>query len=77
MEMEPNIREILLAFYKSHYSRCLELLEIIRQNALLDIYLSPHIDAICKKIRYRGLVQVILPYLALQFQLFSSVFQPL
>lgn len=74
MEMEPNIREILLAFYKSHYSRCLELLEIIRQNALLDIYLSPHIDAICKKIRYRGLVQYFSPYRLADMHRMASTF---
>uniref|UniRef100_H2Z8A7 PCI domain-containing protein n=1 Tax=Ciona savignyi TaxID=51511 RepID=H2Z8A7_CIOSA len=62
LELEPTIREIVFAFYKSQYGKCLLLLSSGRENHLLDLYLSPHVDQLCTKIRCRALIQYFSPY---------------
>ena len=58
LELEPTIREIVFAFSKSQYGKCLRMLHDARDNGLLDIYLSQHLDALYAQIRSRALVQV-------------------
>ena len=58
LELEPNVREIVFAFYKSQYARCLTLLQESRDNFLLDLYISPHLDKLYTQIRCKALVQV-------------------
>nr|CAB3250794.1 COP9 signalosome complex subunit 1 [Phallusia mammillata] len=62
LELEPTIREIVFAFYKSQYGRCLGLLQEGRDGMLLDLYLSQHVDKLYSQIRCRALVQYFSPY---------------
>ncbi|XP_076809107.1 COP9 signalosome complex subunit 1-like isoform X2 [Clavelina lepadiformis] len=62
LELEPTIREIVFAFYKSQYGRCLTLLEETRPNLLLDIYLSAHVKKLYAQIRCKALIQYFSPY---------------
>lgn len=57
LELEPQLREILFNFYESKYGKCLKLLEDIRDNLRLDMYLSDHVCSLYSMIRNRGLIQ--------------------
>lgn len=58
LELDPQIRDIVFAFYESNYSKCLSLLQSLRDHFLLDLFLSPHVEKLYSKIRNRSLIQV-------------------
>lgn len=62
LELEPQLREALTLFYNSQYAKCLSILESIRDNLLLDLYLSPHVKDLYLQIRQKALVQYFSPY---------------
>jgi len=64
LELEPQLREVLQCFYDSRYGQCLKLLEDMKDNLLLDLYLAPHIPTLFSMIRNRGLVQYFSPYIS-------------
>merc|ERR1712241_1162008 len=64
LELEPQLREVLQCFYDSRYGHCLKLLEDMKDNLLLDLYLAPHIQTLFSMIRNRGLVQYFSPYIS-------------
>ena len=79
LELEPQLREVLQCFYDSRYGHCLKLLEDMKDNLLLDLYLAPHIQTLFSMIRLketcatdfsliifrnRGLVQYFSPYIS-------------
>ncbi|XP_043954937.1 COP9 signalosome complex subunit 1 isoform X1 [Gambusia affinis] len=57
LELEPQIRDIIFKFYESKYASCLKLLDEIKDNLLLDMYLAPHIKTLYSQIRNRALIQ--------------------
>jgi len=64
LELEPQLREVIQCFYDSRYGQCLKLLEEMKDNLLLDLYLAPHIPILFSMIRNRGLVQYFSPYIS-------------
>lgn len=74
LELEPTIREIVFAFSKSQYGKCLRMLQDARDNGLLDIYLSQHLDALYSQIRSRALVQYFSPYKLADMHRMASAF---
>lgn len=64
LELEPQLREVLQCFYDSRYGQCLKLLDDMKDNLLLDLYMAPHIHTLFGMIRSRGLVQYFSPYLS-------------
>jgi len=54
--------EVLQCFYDSRYGQCLKLLEEMKDNLMLDMYLAPHINTLFSMIRNRGLIQYFSPY---------------
>ena len=51
LELEPQLREVIQCFYESRYGQCLKLLEEMKDNLLLDMYLAPHINTLFSMIR--------------------------
>ena len=41
LDLVPDVREIISDFYHSRYSSCLALMEKIRGDLLLDMYMCP------------------------------------
>jgi len=64
LELEPQLREVIQCFYDSRYGQCLKLLDELKDNFMLDVYLAPHIQTLFSKIRNRGLVQYFSPYIS-------------
>ncbi|XP_054716212.1 COP9 signalosome complex subunit 1-like [Uloborus diversus] len=64
LELEPQLRDIIFRFYDSKYASCLKLLDEIKDNLLLDMYLAPHVNTLYTQIRNRALIQYFSPYLS-------------
>ncbi|XP_063228668.1 COP9 signalosome complex subunit 1 isoform X2 [Bacillus rossius redtenbacheri] len=64
LELEPQLRDIIFKFYESKYASCLKLLDEIKDNLLLDIYIAPHVSTLYAQIRSRALIQYFSPYLS-------------
>merc|ERR1719264_1913050 len=65
LELEPQLREVL---------QCFKLLDQMKDNLLLDVYLAPHIHTLFSMIRNRGLVQYFSPYLSADLAKMSASF---
>ncbi|XP_026180165.1 COP9 signalosome complex subunit 1 isoform X2 [Mastacembelus armatus] len=59
LELEPQIRDIIFKFYESKYASCLKLLDEMKDNLLLDMYLAPHVRTLYSQIRNRALIQIL------------------
>ena len=57
LELEPQLRDVIINFYESKYGKCLTQLEDMRDNMMLDIYLASHVNTLFSMIRSRSLVQ--------------------
>jgi len=74
LELDPHLREIIHKFYESKYASCLRLLEDIRDNLLLDMYLAPHVVPLYTAIRNRALTQYFSPYLSADMSKMAQAF---
>ncbi|KAM0253391.1 hypothetical protein ACHAQJ_007286 [Trichoderma viride] len=62
LEHEPHIRKAISLFVNGRYSNCLSILESVRADYLLDIYLQPHMPTIYSLIREKCIVQYFIPF---------------
>jgi len=74
LELEPQLRNLLHKFYDSQYAECLKLLDEMRDNLLLDIYLSSHVTTLYSEIRKRALVQYFSPYVSADLKRMANAF---
>ncbi|KXS17797.1 FUSCA protein FUS6 [Gonapodya prolifera JEL478] len=74
LELEPQIRELIYGFYNSKYAHCLKLMERLKPDLLLDVYLHTHVDAIYQNIRKKALVQYLSPFLSVNMATMASAF---
>ncbi|XP_065211974.1 COP9 signalosome complex subunit 1b [Planococcus citri] len=74
LELEPQLRDIIFKFYESKYATCLKLLEEIKDNLYLDMYIAPHVPALYSQIRNRALIQYFSPYLSADMRKMASAF---
>ncbi|XP_015174582.1 PREDICTED: COP9 signalosome complex subunit 1 [Polistes dominula] len=74
LELEPQLRDIIFKFYESKYASCLKLLDEIKDNILLDIYIAPHVNVLYTQIRNRALIQYFSPYLSADMRRMATAF---
>jgi len=74
LELQPQLRDILHKFYSSQYAVCLKLLDTMKDNLLLDIFLSPHVDQLYTQIRNRSLIQYFSPYVSADLNKMAASF---
>lgn len=74
LELEPQLRDIIFKFYESKYASCLKLLDEIKDNLLLDMYIAPHINNLYTEIRNRALIQYFSPYLSADMVKMAAAF---
>ncbi|BFF97056.1 COP9 signalosome complex subunit 1b [Drosophila madeirensis] len=74
LELEPQLRDIIFKFYESKYASCLTLLDEIRDNLLVDMYIAPHVSTLYTKIRNRALIQYFSPYMSAEMHKMAMAF---
>nr|XP_061805603.1 COP9 signalosome complex subunit 1-like isoform X5 [Nerophis lumbriciformis] len=74
LELEPQIRDIIFKFYESKYASCLKLLDEMKDNLLLDMYLAPHVRTLYSQIRNRALIQYFSPYVSADMTKMAQAF---
>jgi COP9 signalosome complex subunit 1 len=62
LEHEPHIRKAISSFVNGRYSNCLSILESVRTDCLLDIYLHKHVPTLYSLIRSKCIVQYFVPF---------------
>uniref|UniRef100_UPI003AAA5AFA COP9 signalosome complex subunit 1 isoform X5 n=1 Tax=Centroberyx gerrardi TaxID=166262 RepID=UPI003AAA5AFA len=74
LELEPQVRDIIFKFYESKYASCLKMLDEIKDNLLLDMYLAPHVRTLYTQIRNRALIQYFSPYVSADMTKMAQAF---
>ncbi|PIA49569.1 hypothetical protein AQUCO_01300395v1, partial [Aquilegia coerulea] len=75
LELVPEVREIINDFYSSHYASCLEYLNNLKANLLLDIHLHDHIETLYNQIRHKALIQYTLPFVSVDLNMMAGAFK--
>ena len=58
LQCEPMMKLCVQDLLASRFSPCFEKLKLLCQQLQLDVYISPHIDTIYRRIRDRAFIQV-------------------
>lgn len=74
LELVPDIREIVLDFYYTRYTRCLQTMDKIRPDLDLDMYLSRDVGSLYKLIREKAIVQYVSPFVTADLKRMEKVF---
>ncbi|MBN3274732.1 CSN1 protein, partial [Polyodon spathula] len=74
LELEPQVRDIIFKFYESKYASCLKMLDEMKDNLLLDMYLAPHVRTLYTQIRNRALIQYFSPYVSADMHMMATAF---
>jgi len=74
LELDPQLREVLSNFHGSKYGKCLSLLDEMKDNLMLDMYLAPHVETLYGMIRNRSLVQYFSPYMSADMKIMAQSF---
>ncbi|XP_026850688.1 COP9 signalosome complex subunit 1b [Drosophila persimilis] len=74
LEQEPQLRDIILMFHDSKYASCLTLLDEIRDNLLVQMYIAPHVSTLYAKIRQRAMIQYFSPYQSADMHKMAAAF---
>lgn len=75
LELVPEVRELVNDFYSSRYGSCLEHLEKLKPNLLLDIHLHEHLETLYKDIRHKAIIQYTLPFLSVDLNTMADAFK--
>ncbi|KAI3985400.1 hypothetical protein MKX01_033714 [Papaver californicum] len=75
LELVPEVREIINDFYSSRYASCLEYLENLKANVLLDIHLHDHVETLYSQIRHKALIQYTHPFVSVDLRVMADAFK--
>ncbi|XP_031476790.1 COP9 signalosome complex subunit 1 [Nymphaea colorata] len=75
LELVPEIRELIHDFYASRYASCLEYLENLKPNLLLDIHLHDHVETLYDQIRHKAIIQYTHPFISVDLHTMASAFK--
>lgn len=59
----------------SRYGSCLEHLEKLKPNLLLDIHLREHLETLYNDIRHKAIIQYTLPFISVDLNTMASAFK--
>jgi COP9 signalosome complex subunit 1 len=63
LESEPKLVELLQKFCRNQFGATLDILNDLRDQLLLNVYLAPYVAEIYALIRKRAIVQFFQPYM--------------
>ncbi|XP_077248564.1 COP9 signalosome complex subunit 1 [Tasmannia lanceolata] len=75
LELVPEVRELIHDFYASRYASCLEYLENLKANLLLDIHLYDHVETLYSDIRHKAIIQYTHPFISVDLHTMASAFK--
>ncbi|CAL9782220.1 unnamed protein product [Musa acuminata subsp. burmannicoides] len=75
LELVPEVRELINDFYASRYASCLEYLENLKPNLLLDIHLHDHVETLYTDIRHKAIIQYTHPFISVDLHTMASAFK--
>ncbi|KAF4975224.1 hypothetical protein FZEAL_7962 [Fusarium zealandicum] len=76
LEHEPHIRKAISLFVNGRYSNCLSILESVRNDYLLDIYLQRHVSTLYAQIRNKCIIQYFIPFSCVTLDSLNQAFAP-
>jgi len=74
LELVPQVRELVSDFYSSRYASCLNYLEQLKSDLLLDLHLHDHVTSLYQQIRSRALVQYFSPFISVDLKTMATAF---
>lgn len=74
LELVPDMREIILDFHNSRFTRCLQTMDKIKPELMLDIHLHEHVEILFRMIRRRAIVQYTTPFTSVLLRRMELVF---
>ncbi|RWR87611.1 COP9 signalosome complex subunit 1 [Cinnamomum micranthum f. kanehirae] len=75
LELVPEVRELINDFYASRYASCLEHLENLKGNLLLDIHLHDHVETLYSQIRHKAIIQYTHPFISVDLHTMAGAFK--
>lgn len=75
LELVPEVRELINDFYASRYASCLDYLENLKPNLLLDIHLHDHVETLYTQIRHKAIIQYTHPFISVDLPTMASAFK--
>ncbi|KAG5665674.1 hypothetical protein KAF25_009799 [Fusarium avenaceum] len=76
LENESHVRKAISLFVNGRYSNCLSILESVRNDYLLDVYLQRHISTLYSQIRNKCIVQYFVPFSCVTLETLNKAFAP-
>lgn len=74
MDAAPEIRDAVHFFYSSRYTECLTLLERVKPQLMLDLFLRESVVALYAAVRAKALTQYVTPYSTLDLNAMAQAF---
>jgi COP9 signalosome complex subunit 1 len=74
LEVEPQVSELIHSFYNSKYKQCLEIMELLKNDLLLDINIAQYAIQLLDDIRKRAIIQYFSPYLSVDLTKMAQSF---
>ncbi|KAG7413560.1 COP9 signalosome complex subunit 1 [Fusarium oxysporum f. sp. rapae] len=74
LEHESHVRKAISLFVNGRYSNCLAILESIRNDCLLDVYLQRHVPSLYSQIRRKCIVQYFIPFSCVTLESLNQAF---
>ncbi|KAJ3276079.1 COP9 signalosome complex subunit 1 [Terramyces sp. JEL0728] len=74
LELEPQIRELIKAFYSSKFTFCFEILSNMQYDLTLDYFLSKHVSTIYSNIKNKAILQYCSPFVSIDMYQMAKVF---
>jgi COP9 signalosome complex subunit 1 len=75
LESEPKLIELLQKFCRNQFGTSLDILNELRDQLLLNVYLAPHVDNLYSLIRRRAIVQFFQPYMSAGIVMMAAEFR--
>jgi COP9 signalosome complex subunit 1 len=76
LENESHIRKAISLFVNGRYSNCLAILESVKNDYLLDVYLQRHIATLYSQIRNKCIIQYFIPFSCVTLESLNKAFAP-
>jgi len=74
LELVPDVRAMIVAFYESKYSKCLENLNKLLPVMMTDVFLCNHALYLYETIRSKALKQYVSPFTSVDMQQMAATF---